>query len=323
MFRNEDEDDEGRQRVTRSSNLSDLTVLAKLIATHAPYDGLFELRIPGVFAIRISHANTELSHAMQCSSVCIAAQGAKSVLLGDEVYEYQPGRVAIYSVDLPIAAQITRASPAEPYLNLKIDLDPQKVAELTMKVYPHGIPRVTNDRAVLVGQADTPTIQAAIRLLELMAQPDDASLLAPLVVDEILIRLLRSPMGGRLAQIGRAESSVQRVSRAVMWLRNNFDQPVNIDDLAKLVNMSVSAFHRQFKSVTSMSPLQYQKALRLQEARRLMLTAMLDAGDASRRVGYLSASQFSREYGRFFGSAPTKDISRLRGEGIVAGGSPG
>ena len=138
------------------------------------------------------------------------------------------------------------------------------------------------------------------------------------MVDEILIRLLRSPMGARVAQLGRAESSLNRVAKAVSFLRANFDQPVNVEDLAKLVNMSVSAFHRHFKSVTSMSPVQYQKALRLQEARRLMLTAMVDAGDASRRVGYLSASQFSREYGRFFGNAPTRDIPRLREEGARA-----
>ena len=145
-----------------------------------------------------------------------------------------------------------------------------------------------------------------------MTESSDTELLAPLIVDEILIRLLRSPMGARVAQMGRAESSLNRVGRAVSFLRQNFDQPVNVEDLAKLVNMSVSVFHRHFKSVTSMSPLQYQKALRLQEARRLMLTAMMDAGDASRRVGYVSASQFSREYGRFFGNAPTRDISRLR-----------
>jgi transcriptional regulator GlxA family with amidase domain len=150
-----------------------------------------------------------------------------------------------------------------------------------------------------------------------MAQPVEAELIAPLVRDEILIRLLRGPMGSRVARIGQSGSSVQRIAKAVSWLRANFDQPANIEELAKLVNMSVTSFHRQFKAVTGMSPLQYQKTLRLQEARRLMLTAMLDAGQASRRVGYASASQFTREYGRFFGSAPTKDINRLREQGLA------
>jgi transcriptional regulator GlxA family with amidase domain len=147
-----------------------------------------------------------------------------------------------------------------------------------------------------------------------LAQPSDVELLAPLVVDEILIRLLRSPIGARVAQMGFAESSVQRIAKAISWLRDNFSQPIRVEELAELVHMSPSSFYEHFKSVTSMSPLQYQKVLRLQEARRLMLSAMMDASAASQRGGYLSASQFSREYGRFFGSAPTRDISRLRND---------
>lgn len=309
--------------VTRPSTTSDLATLARLIGTHAPYDGIFELRVPGVHAIRLSSATSELTHGLQRSSICIVAQGEKSVIVGESVYRYAPGRVAVYSVDVPIAARITRASRAEPYLNLKLDIDAQRVAELALKVYPSGLPPSQDKGAVYVAVADAPIIDATIRLLELMTRPGEAELLAPLALDEILIRLLRSPLGSRLAQLARAESSLQRVATAVSWLRRNFDQPVNVEDLAGLVNMSVSAFHRQFKAVTSMSPLQYQKALRLQEARRLMLTAMVDAGDASRRVGYLSASQFSREYGRFFGSAPTKDILRLREEGAGAGQAAG
>ena len=286
--------------------------LGKSIALHAPYDGVFALRAPGVYAIRLSRANTELTHALMRSAVCIVAQGAKSVMVGDDVFDYGSAQVAVYSVDVPVAAQVTRATTAEPYLTLKIDLDPQKVAELAAKVYPHGLPQPREGRAVWVGDANASIIDAATRLLEVMAQPADAELLAPLIVDEILIRLLRSPLGSRVAQIGQADSSLQRVAKAVSWLRANFDQPVDVEDLAAIVNMSVSSFHRQFKSVTSMSPLQYQKALRLQEARRLMLIEQLDAGNASRRVGYVSPSQFSREYGRFFGAAPTKDIHRLR-----------
>jgi AraC-like DNA-binding protein len=251
---------------------------------------------------------------MMQSALCIVAQGAKSVMIGEEMFEYEAGQIAVYSVDVPVAAQVTRASHAEPYLNLKIDLDAQKVAELAAKVYPNGLPQPREGRAVWVGDANASLVDASTRLLEVMAEPSEAELLAPLIVDEILIRLLRSPMGSRVAQLGHSESSLQRVAKAVSWLRSNFDQPVDVDDLAAIVNMSVSSFHRQFKSVTSMSPLQYQKALRLQEARRLMLTEQLDAGNASRRVGYVSPSQFSREYGRFFGAAPTRDIHRLREE---------
>jgi transcriptional regulator GlxA family with amidase domain len=148
--------------------------------------------------------------------------------------------------------------------------------------------------------------------MECLAQPGDSELLAPLAVDEILIRLLCSPIGVRVAQMGFPESSVHRVAKAISWLRDNFYEPMKVEGLAEMVHMSVSSFHEHFKSVTSMSPLHYQKVLRLQEARRLMLSTVMDAGTASQRVGYLSASQFSREYSRFFGSAPSRDIARLR-----------
>jgi transcriptional regulator GlxA family with amidase domain len=167
---------------------------------------------------------------------------------------------------------------------------------------------------VYVAPVDVSIINAAARLVECLAQPGDCELLAPLVVNEILIRLLRSPIGVRVAQMGFAESSVCRVAKAISWLRANFSQPMKVEELAGLVHMSVSSFYEHFKSVTSMSPLRYQKVLRLQEARRLMLSTMVDAGIASQHVGYLSASQFSREYSRFFGSAPTRDIARLRQE---------
>ena len=294
------------------SSEPDVVRLASLIRAYAPHDGRFELRIPGVHAIRVSRTHPESVHALQPPALCIVAQGAKSVLLGHEVYEYDASRILVFSVDLPVAAQVTKASPSEPYLCFRLDLDPHKIAELVLKVYPHGLPRVPENRGVFVSPVNLGIVNAATRLLELMAQPGDAELLAPLVVEEILIRLLRSPIGVRVAQIGLAESSVHGVAKAVSWLRANFAQPMKVEELAKLAHMSVSSFHQHFKAVTSMSPLQYQKALRLQEARRLMLSTMVDAGTASWRVGYQSASQFSREYGRFFGCAPTKDIASLR-----------
>jgi transcriptional regulator GlxA family with amidase domain len=156
----------------------------------------------------------------------------------------------------------------------------------------------------------------------LASQPGDAELLAPLVLDEILIRLLRSPLGLRVALVGQEESRIHQVSRAVSWVRAHFDQPLDVERLAAMVHMSPSSFHQHFKAVSSLSPLQYQKALRLQKARRLMLLTMLDAGTASRRVGYQSASQFAREYGRYFGDAPTRDISRLRGQGGIQEAAP-
>jgi AraC-like DNA-binding protein len=290
----------------------DTAKLSRLLAAYAPHDGSFELRIPGLHASRFSRANTECFHAIRLPSLCIVAQGAKTTIVGQEVYEYDASRMIVFSVALPVASQITQASHSEPYLAFKVDLDPHKIAELVLKVYPHGLPPAQERRAVYVTPIDANVVNAATRLMECLAQPGDAELLAPLVMDEILIRLLRSPIGMRVAQMGFAESSVHRVAKAISWLRANFSQPMKVEDLAELVHMSVSSFHEHFKSVTSMSPLHYQKVLRLQEARRLMMSTMTDAGTASQRVGYLSASQFSREYSRFFGSAPTRDIARLR-----------
>jgi len=292
----------------------DTSSLARLLAAYAPHDGSFELRISGVHASRFSHANKECVHALRIASLCIIAQGAKSVIVGDEVYEYDASRMIVFSVALPVASQVTRASHSAPYLSLKLDLDAGRIAELVLKVYPNGLPPAQERSAVYTTPVDVSIINAATRLMECLAKPGDAELVAPLVIDEILIRLLRSPIGVRVAQMGFAESSVRRVAKAIAWLRGNFSQPMKVEELAELVNMSLSSFHEHFKSVTSMSPLHYQKVLRLQEARRLMLSTMVDAATASLRVGYLSASQFSREYSRFFGSAPTRDIARLRQE---------
>ena len=288
--------------------------LARLLAAYAPHDGSFELAVPGLHASRFSRANTECFHAIRLPSLCIVAQGAKTTIVGQEVYEYDASRMIVFSVALPVASQITQASHSEPYLAFKLDLDPHKIAELVLKVYPHGLPPAQERRAVYVTPVDARVVNAATRLMTCLARPGDAELLSPLVTDEILIRLLRGPIGVRVAQMGFAESSVHRVAKAISWLRANFSQPMKVEDLAEMVHMSVSSFHEHFKSVTSMSPLHYQKVLRLQEARRLMLSTITDAGTACQRVGYLSASQFSREYSRFFGSAPTKDIARLRQE---------
>ena len=294
------------------SNQPDLSKLAGLLFAYAPHDGSFELRVPGVHASRASQANRECFHNLRVPSLCIAAQGAKTTIVGQEQYEYDSSRMIVFSVALPIASYITQASYSAPYLALRLDLDPQRIAGLVLKVFPNGLPPVQERRAVYVTPLDASILNAAVRLLQCLAHPGDSELLGSLVVDEIMIRLLRSPIGARVAQMGFAESSVQRIAIAISWLRENFSQPVKMEDLAQMVHMSISSFHERFKSVTSMSPLHYQKVLRLQAARRLMLSAMMDASAASQRVGYLSASQFSREYSRFFGNAPTRDIARLR-----------
>lgn len=291
--------------------------LASLLAAYAPHDGLFALRVPGTYAIRLSRPTATPTRATLRPMLCVVAQGAKVVMLGREVFEYDTNRMLVFSVDLPVGGQVLRASPAEPYLCLRLDLDPYRIADLALRVFPEGVPRAEDARGLYVATASDEIVDAASRLLALMAEPADSELLAPLVVDEILIRLLRSSVGSRVAQIGYADSAVQRITRAVSEIRVHFSQPLKVDALARLVHMSVSSFHEHFKAVTSMSPLQYQKVLRLQEARRLMLANSLDAKGAAREVGYLSASQFSREYARYFGSAPSRDVARLRDDSVA------
>ncbi|KQQ87301.1 AraC family transcriptional regulator [Massilia sp. Leaf139] len=292
-----------------------LARLAGHLAALAPYDGSFATCIPGVHAVRAASSSTELVHGLHRPALCIVAQGAKTVMLGGESYDYDPSRMMIFSLDLPIAALIRQASAAAPYLSFRLDFDQARLGELILKVYPDGVPPLRDQRAVHVAQAGEPVIDAAARLMALAAQKEDAALLAPLVIDEILLRLLRGPFGARLAQLGRIES--HRIGKVVAWIRANYDQAIRIDDMAALAHMSPSSLHEQFKSLTSMSPLQFQKTLRLQEARRLMLSTGMDASLACQRVGYASASQFSREYTRHFGDAPTRDISRLRNVGLA------
>jgi AraC-like DNA-binding protein len=260
---------------------------------------------------------SEAAYATLGPALCVVAQGAKVVMLGREVLEYDPARLLVFAVGLPVSSQVIRASRKDPYLGFTLELDPARVAELAARVYPNGVPRPAHNRGLYVGHATDAIVDAVTRLLDLMARAEDADLLGPLVIDEILIRLLRTPIGTRVAQIGEPKSGVHRVAEAVSWIRAHFAQPVTVEEMAASVRMSASSFHQRFKAVTTMSPLQYQKVLRLHEARRLMLFQKMDASDACHSVGYLSPSQFSREYARFFGSAPTKDIARLREEGFA------
>lgn len=291
--------------------------LAGLVERYAPHDGVFPLRLPGTYALRRARITSEPVHATLGPSLCIVAQGAKVMMLGGEVLEYDPARMLVFAVDLPVAGQLTRASRSEPFLGFRLDLVPTRVAELAARVYPRGVPKPSDNRGLYVGHTTDGIIDAVARLLDLMVRPEDADLLGPLVVDEILIRLLQTAIGPRVAQIGEPKSGVHRVAQAVSWIREHFAQPVTVEEMAASAHMSASAFHERFKAVTTMSPLQYQKALRLHEVRRLMLFQNMDASEACQRVGYVSPSQFSREYARFFGSAPTKDVVKMRAEGFA------
>ncbi len=292
--------------------------LAQVIERFAPYDGRFELRHPGVFALRWSRPSHEPVHVTQRPALCVVAQGGKLTMLGNETFAYDASRMLVFSVDLPVSAQVTTASAKAPYLGFKLEFDPHRVAELAERVYPGGSPTPASARGLYTGPTPEAIVDAVTRLLLAMGQQSDTDLYAPLVIDEILIRLLRSPVGGRVAQIGHADSRLNRIATAINWLREHYAQPTSVDQLARMVHMSVSSFHQHFKTVTSMSPVQYQKVMRLHEARRLMLFQAMEAGEAARMVGYLSASQFSREYARFFGQAPMRDVVQIRAESATA-----
>jgi AraC-like DNA-binding protein len=245
--------------------------------------------------------------------LCVVAQGAKEVLLAEETYRLDSAQYLLVSVDLPVAARVVEASPGRPYLAVRISLDPAVVGELLadgMTAEPLGSPA----RGLAVTPVEPPLLDAVTRLAALLDSPQDVVPLAPLVLREITYRLLTGSQGSRLRQIASAGGPAHRIARAIRWLKDHFADPLRIESLAKHVKMSPSAFHLHFKGVTAMSPLQYQKQLRLQEARRLMLGEGLDAAEAAFRVGYESPSQFSREYRRMFGAPPRQDVAALKVE---------
>lgn len=286
--------------------------LANLLNVYAPHDGVIDLPISGLNIARYSGIGKDCIKTFYLPSFGVVAQGAKSITIGQETYQLGKAQMMMYPVALPVSLRPIEASKSEPFLIVRMDLSIERIADLVLKVYPHGLPEVKQWRAGYVLDADVSVIDAMIRLLECLQKPGDAEFIAPLIMDEILIRLLRSSVGVHVAEMGFVNSGVHQVAKAIAWLRENFSQPVKVSDLAKLTHMSVSSFHDHFKAVTSMTPMQYQKALRLQEARHLMLSQCMDATSACRMVGYVSDSQFSRDYSSFYGVSPRKDIARLR-----------
>jgi AraC-like DNA-binding protein len=255
---------------------------------------------------------TELTNYMHEPSLCLVAQGAKRVLLGKEIYTYDAYHFLITSVDLPVVAQVIEASREKPYLGLVLKLERRAITQM-MVDSDVPLPRSQQaSRGMIVSEVTLPLLNAFQRLIDLLDAPEDILMLAPLVQREILYRLLVSDQGARLRQIGAAGTQGHQIAQAIDWLKDNFNQPLLVDDLATYARMSASTFHRHFRAVTSMSPLQFQKSLRLHEARRLMLTDQLDAASAAFQVGYESHSQFNREYSRLFGAPPLRDIKSLR-----------
>ena len=291
--------------------------LAALLARHVPEDGMYDLPIPGLAGIRYG-APTDRVPVVHEPALCIIAQGAKVVMLADETYRYDPESHLVISVDLPVTGQVVEASPERPYLCVRVDLEPALINELMLDAPP--TPGAESSRGLHLSRSGPELIDAVARLLSLLDRPRDIRLLAPLIRREIHYWLLTGDQAGIVRQIGAPGSRLSQISRAIAWIRANFDRPFSIESVAREAGMSASALHLHFKAVTAMSPLQYQKQIRLQEARGLMLRAACDAQAAGYQVGYESPSQFSREYARLFGAPPARDAARLRASGPLAVG---
>jgi AraC-like DNA-binding protein len=284
--------------------------LAERIAQALPDDGTLDVS-PG-FRLARSSRPTEQIHSMYQPAFCVVAQGRKQALLGEEVFRYDPGHYLIYTVDLPLTFQVEEASKERPYLGFRLNLDSSLVASVMMESGFEPKKGHMSMKAMDVSPMDANLVDAVVRLVRLLDTPVEGKVLAPLIIREIVFRLFVDGQGARLSHLLALGADTHRISKAIGFLRENFDQPVRMDDIAQELGMSVSGFHHHFKSVTSMSPLQFQKQIRLQEARRLMLSEDMDAASAGFRVGYEDAAYFSREYKKLFGAPPQRDITKLR-----------
>src|SRR5215203_4044594 len=294
--------------------------LAERIARAIPEDGMVE-PLKGLHLNR-SSTPTEPLHGVSKTSFCVIAQGSKEVLLGDSRYRYDPAHYLLATVELPVVGQVLEASAERPYLSLRLDLDPALVGSVMVEA-GHLSSRSQGDvRALNVSPLDADLLDTVVRLVRLLDSPAEARVLRPLITREIVYRLLMGEQGNRLRHLALLGGHTDRIADAVERLRREFNQPLRIDSLARELGMSVSGFHHHFKAVTAMSPLQFQKQLRLQEARRLMLGEDFDAASAGYRVGYGDASHFTREYKRLFGAPPARDVERVREATLESAGLP-
>lgn len=292
-------------------SLDRLAELGRLIAKNSKGDGMHPVAIGGLQCIQLSAPNSELPHVYS-PCVCVIVQGEKQVLLEDEIYRYAPPQFLAVSVDLPLLGQVTVASAEAPYLCLTIDLDARTITDLLAQSDDAGRSRSDTARGLFVGDLDDATLESVLRLARLLDAPRDIPVLAPLALREFHYRLLRGPYGTAVAQMAITGSNTHKMGQIIRRMRAQYAEPIRVEELASQANMSPSSFHQHFKAVTAMSPLQYQKRLRLTEARGLLLGGGTDAASAAYRVGYQSVSQFSREYARLFGAPPMRDVAALR-----------
>jgi AraC-like DNA-binding protein len=288
--------------------------LATLITRHTDGkgDGFHDTTIEQLGFSRESAVGAVM-HGISAPMLAIIVQGKKHTLMGEETYHYGAAQYLVVSIDVAISGFTVEATPDRPYLGLKLDLDPHELCEIiAAQTAVIAAKKETSVRGFFVSTAEVSLLDSALRLVRLLDTPQDIPILAPMIIREIYYRLLIGEQSEAVRQIATSGSNMQRIAEVLKLIKTNFTQPMRVEDLAGKARMSPSSFHHHFKQVTSMSPLQYQKQLRLMEARRLMLAESYNAITAADRVGYESPSQFSREYARMFGAAPIGDIQRLR-----------
>ncbi|MFE7854241.1 AraC family transcriptional regulator N-terminal domain-containing protein [Streptomyces sp. NPDC057403] len=288
-----------------------LEELRTLLARHVRPD--WTTAVEGVLISKVDRPDPP-SPSMSGTVFALIAQGAKRLALGDRVYAYGPGQYLVASVDLPVTGEFLQAGPERPALGFGMTLEASAIAELLLQAGPGDLPRAGAGvpSGIAVSDAPVPLLDAVVRLLRLLDEPRDRAVLAPLIKREILWRLITGEQGATVRQLGLADSGLSHISRAVRWIREHYTEPFRVEDVARMSGMSPSAFYRNFQAVTAMSPIQFQKQIRLQEARLLLATHPGDVTGVGRRVGYDNPSQFSREYRRRFGAPPSRDATRLR-----------
>lgn len=297
-------------------NQTPLDVLVHAIGSRVGVPGDYPMPIPGLGFYRREQPATPVVCMVE-PSIVLVAQGEKRLWVGGEGYPYDTARFLVTSLDIPANSEVLVASPTRPCLGLTFKLDLRILAELIAQ----GELPPTRERAVMkgvgIGVVTGAMLASFARLVELLDEPESIAVLAPLIQREIHFRLLQSDQAGRLRKICSVDGQGYRIARAIDWLKLNYDVPLRVEELAARVQMSAATFHHHFRQLTAMSPLQYQKWLRLNEARRLMLNEHRDVSSAAFKVGYESPSQFSREYSRLFGVPPKRDMAMLRGKALV------
>ena len=285
--------------------------LARLVAQIAQTDGMCDTPIPGLRMYRRSNA-TDPMPCMYMLGLALTVQGSKRVTVGDAIFDYGPGQSLVTSLDLPVVSHVTCASSVQPYLGIGLELDVRVIAQCALEMHFPEELKAARSLAMTVVTLDQGLLDALTRLVRLLDEPQLIALVAPLIQKEIIVRLLNGGHGPTLRHLVTTGSPGQQIAKVIAWLKQHYTQDICMDDLAEKAHMSSSTFRQHFRTVAGLSPLQYLKHLRLQDARHLMLSEDMDASSAALRVGYESASQFSREYTRLFGAPPLRDIKRVR-----------